>query len=751
MKLKKINHIQRFGIYQNFSWEAGTPEFSLFNVFYGWNYSGKTTLSRVFRCFEIGKIHTDYNTCNFEFEDTDGNKCLPSLFPSTLPIRVFNADFINENLKWNQDLEPILLLGQQNITLQAELETHKNSLATLNQEIQTLNQQKSEKINSLSTALTNRARELKFEYSIPVFDKRHFEPLVEAAYRQTDRTSLLSQEIAKLTSTCLSTDKKNPIDVITIEHLDISALLAEVNELIQQTVKSNVIERLKNDIALNAWVKDGHALHTGKDVCEFCGGTLPHDLLESLSNHFSEDYDNLIDNLTNKTQQFEHKKITTLLPDSANFYSELQQSYVEKKRLVEEAVRTINLSISELISTLEVKKLKAFEAMSEVDLRNNPHDITKLLQEINSIISTHNLKTSEFDQQKEAAYNKLIANFALEFVIAQNYGQTLTDIETLNQTIASKRGGIPQITTAISTIEQQLSETVKGADTTNSYLKRYFGKDDIQISVTSDNKFQLLRNSIVAKNLSEGEKTAIAFAYFMTRLHDKNTNFSDTLVYIDDPISSLDSNHLFNTYSFIKDHFYEYDAVTKQHKCKCAQFFISTHNYEFFNLIKDWFSKMKKIDTSYYLVSRVTNSTSDFAVLRPLNNHLFKFKSEYSYLFSVINGFKQNPVADFDQLYNLPNILRRFIESFTAFKYLSTRNIEENIEQLITNPVDCERVRKFVHYHTHSLSTTKLEQFSDLTECISVIEIVTNSLNNIDPIHYAALLAENVPPVIAGP
>jgi hypothetical protein len=93
-------------------------------------------------------------------------------------------------------------------------------------------------------------------------------------------------------------------------------------------------------------------------------------------------------------------------------------------------------------------------------------------------------------------------------------------------------------------------------------------------------------------------------------------------------------------------------------------------------------------------------------------------------------------------LYNLPNVIRRFIEIFTAFKYLSTRNIEENMDRVIPDKVKCERVRKFVHYHSHSLNTDKLLQFSDLTECNGVIDILLESIKTIDAEHYSSLLAE---------
>ncbi|HEX7414380.1 MAG TPA: hypothetical protein VF411_10095, partial [Bacteroidia bacterium] len=95
--------------------------------------------------------------------------------------------------------------------------------------------------------------------------------------------------------------------------------------------------------------------------------------------------------------------------------------------------------------------------------------------------------------------------------------------------------------------------------------------------------------------------------------------------------------------------------------------------------------------------------------------------------------------------YNLPNITRRFIETFPAFKYLSTINIEQNLDRLIADPVKRELLRKFVHYNSHSLNTTKLIQFTDPTECIKVIDILLDSVKHVDEEHYNSLIAEVAP------
>ncbi len=49
--IQQIDHLRDFGIYRNFQW-GGLSVFAKRNLIYGWNYSGKTTLSRLFQVLE---------------------------------------------------------------------------------------------------------------------------------------------------------------------------------------------------------------------------------------------------------------------------------------------------------------------------------------------------------------------------------------------------------------------------------------------------------------------------------------------------------------------------------------------------------------------------------------------------------------------------------------------------------------------------------------------------------------------------
>ncbi len=51
--------IKKFGLYKDFTWDA-LLNLGRVNIIYGRNYSGKTTLSRIFDSVGQGELHKDY-------------------------------------------------------------------------------------------------------------------------------------------------------------------------------------------------------------------------------------------------------------------------------------------------------------------------------------------------------------------------------------------------------------------------------------------------------------------------------------------------------------------------------------------------------------------------------------------------------------------------------------------------------------------------------------------------------------------
>ena len=280
----------------------------------------------------------------------------------------------------------------------------------------------------------------------------------------------------------------------------------------------------------------------------------------------------------------------------------------------------------------------------------------------------------------------------------------------------------------IGKIEAQLSDIARAADKINQYLRSMFGKERIKIEVDGKSKFKILRDGSDAKNLSSGEKTAIAFSYFLTRLEDKDTDIPKVIVFVDDPISSLDSNHLYNTF-----------AVIQTKLSDCHQLFVSTHSLEFFNLVKEWLKKVKghKDKCRFYLNERIIKNGDEVSDIRELPTTLLKYKSEYHFLFVKINSFADNPSTDYENIYQLPNIIRRFLEAFIGFKYSAGLN---ELQRIIDNESDRIKVNRFVNEFSHQGDLNRSLRFCDSNECRTIVDIVLKAVESKDSEHYRTLM-----------
>lgn len=233
------------------------------------------------------------------------------------------------------------------------------------------------------------------------------------------------------------------------------------------------------------------------------------------------------------------------------------------------------------------------------------------------------------------------------------------------------------------------------------------------------------RNEDLAKHLSEGEKSIIAFSYFMTELKNLKSDdvISNYIIIIDDPISSLDSNHITQVSLLISQFFLNNEVGHLNKKITTKNFlqlFLLTHNFEFFGFLKDALRKRvtKEIHFRYFLLKRNGKFSS---TLLPLPKSLTLYKSEYVYLFSEIVNFK-NSNFDEDRAYIMPNIIRRFLEIYTLIKLPgNTGSIDERINLLIGDINELKLLHTFSHF-------TSLERITKHNELILKLPDAINEL-----------------------
>jgi len=743
--IRRIQHIKAFGVFSNFQWPVGLPDFKQFNLFYGWNYSGKTTLARAFRCFEQKLPHVDFAAAQVQLKTDDGTVHNLSAPQSAPVFRVFNSDFVRENLSFaDGSAEPILVLGAEDIAKEETLKAKKLERDTLNLSMESNMQKKSGKADEIEKALTRYARDfIKTPLAEVNYNKSRFEPHVLKCKANPDEHLLDDGAVSECLSVYGSKDKKPALVLKTISLTPFADLKEKTTLLLARTVTaSESIQRLKDNPVVESWVSEGRPLHDGKASCQFCGQALPSDLLTHLAGHFSADYENVMAELGRLVKAIDAAREEEIPLDHNNdFYPELTDCFAAEKSSLGKALKVRVSALQTLADAVAAKQTKAFTSM-ESPVMNDPADqIAAAVEAINRIISEHNDRTADFDNKRQDAFGKLEKHYAALFVREEKYNESLQQIADLEKTIGEQSTKIGELNSEIRKLEEELSEAAKGAERINKLLAAYFGKNDLRVVVSAEKRFQIVRGSVVAKNLSEGEKTALAFAYFITRVQDGRHPLADTRIVIDDPISSLDANHLFNTYALIKTQL-----------AGCRQLFLSTHSFEFFNLIREWAGddeKHSKKDQrnpqahwqkwGVFLVKRTDDGDS---VLEEIPRELLRFKSEYHYLFSTLFHFYKAGAGDFDCLLSLPNVVRRFMEAFGGIMIPLNKGLQGKMERIFPNEVVRERVWKFINHYSHNTTITRSLTIPDTSECKAVVQACLKAVQDWDADYFRDLEAE---------
>ncbi|NCA22575.1 MAG: hypothetical protein EBS86_15745, partial [Crocinitomicaceae bacterium] len=221
---------------------------------------------------------------------------------------------------------------------------------------------------------------------------------------------------------------------------------------------------------------------------------------------------------------------------------------------------------------------------------------------------------------------------------------------------------------------EELSKLNAESKFVNIYLK-HFGiyhfiidrdksksKDNITITFTETGR----KKSKFGFSLSEGEKTALAFAYFISKLRvekieGSKEEFENTVVVIDDPISSLDDNRVFQTANLIDSFlFFNKDNPAKQPK----QVFILSHNLVFIKYMYNALRTNPEINDNIneYYISTISPFIKD------LPSSLKNFTNTYIHKLKTIIDFKEKQIG-YDSVKNyLPNYMRIVLETFLGFK-----------------------------------------------------------------------------------
>lgn len=742
--LKAFERIRNFGVFDDYSRPPDVEDFSELNLIYGWNYAGKTTLSRVLRSIETKAVHQDYSNARFEIS-TDRNSTITesSLTAASEKIRVFNSDFVKDNLSWDGEaFEPILLLGQQSIEAQKEITKNDALLERLRDGYR----RKADAIKGRDSALrdkkTDRARAIKHALQlVEAFTATHLNQ--ELAKVEVNPTAYLvaDEELPRIQQAATADEKgKLPKIQKLVLNPDMSSPTEGIPELLaRKPAMSNTIEYLAEHSEVANWIRTGLPLHDGKDKCEFCGNPLDPDRLASLRAHFSKDVELLESALKQKKAEVERLKLVATDFHASDFYAQLRKRLGETQSDLKKSLNSYNDFLNAVAAAIDEKLLSLFK---QVECPRYDETlvvaVTQAVKKVNGLIEDNNEITDTFGQEKKNALAKLKCHFAAEFYISEKVARNtvLTSLLERHKEWYATAG--KRISDRNKELQAEISQAQKGREELNAFIGKFLVGSNVSVSVTETDgveRFQLLRDSIPAKNLSEGERTAIAFAFFLIKLKEA-ADLSELIVYIDDPVSSLDSNHIFQINAATKTFFFWRDPAEDKTKLTINQLFISTHNFEFFGLTKE-LPIQKKARRKFYFVKRLDAGRSTLMAMPP---SIIRHSSEYQYLWHVIHDFHTSTdKTNLEQLLSLPNAVRRFVELYTYSKCPSNESVDRRAD-IVFGAETSKRVLKLLHHFSHANNLIGIGQNDDLLCDIENVVDELVALIQADQQHYDALM-----------
>ena len=707
---KKIAHIVKFGSFRDFDWDAsvldkdGKPaEFKKVNILYGRNYSGKTTLSRIFRALEKGKLPANYKKIDFTLEDAKRKKITAkSLGGYSDSIRVFNIDFVKDNLqvdpgKENDTLKSFsIALGEDTATAENQLAEAENKLGAVEdgkgllwsveiaKEAQSQaynNRQNAEK--NLKARKTGVARDIRHnaaKYGKPDYQAapgldKDINAVTSASYSPLD--SAKKTEYEKL----IVETQKSSIELPEKFDMNFDKLAQATKNLVEQKVLTQVsIQELVDVPALAKWVEDGMSLHAERKTCGFCHNPLTETIWDNLKNHFNQESEDLkgdIESLLAKLDgevagvtEYSNKSEFA----SGNYYSRFHAQLDDARNNYENEAAKYSLAIGKLKEQLEDKAGTVSRVMKFQKPNFDASQLLEVVEHLRQMTINLNNYSAKLADDQQIARKFLRLDYVAAQIKTGEYQANVKAFDEASRAYSSAVNDCAEKQTLVEKTQQKilelktiLSNESAAARKVNDFLSRYFANNSLVLesdeNLDIQHRFVVKRGGEIAHNLSEGERNIIAFCYFVARLHDGNPKKPYSIIWIDDPVSSLDSNHIFLAFGLIRTEILDFK--------KREQVFLSTHNLDFLKCFTSIRNQREIRDIiEFFFVER----PRAISTVTKMPEHL-KNATEFNYLFKQIHTCAFGKMADGDAYQTLQafgNSTRQFLEIFLYYRYPNT-------------------------------------------------------------------------------
>ncbi|MCA8938055.1 MAG: AAA family ATPase, partial [Planctomycetes bacterium] len=475
---------------------------------------------------------------------------------------------------------------------------------------------------------------------------------------------------------------------------------ADVVKLLKEAPQQNAIKRLTEASELSDWVHAGLRFHEHTTTCAFCGGDATQEL-EAYARHFSDEYRRQHAAIQAAIERLEQPRTLSNFPHEKDWMPGVRAKAREALRRLEAWGAREKEVRSTWARMLREKLANMDAALSLEAVEDQASELEAIVSELQYAKGEHDLACNELATTRRNAAERVKAHFAARYLLdpeAAEVRESLSQVSAILDRV--QRIGL-KIKAQMEAAHAELQRSSVAASQINNLIKRLLGPR-IVVEQAQDKRIRFIREGQPATNMSDGERTAISLAYFLTSLGQNGQQLEDLIVFIDDPISSLDANHIYDVAHLL---------ITSLKPCR--QLFVSTHSSEFFNTIKqDWAERSGKFRKEHaaFLIHRESEGISQ---LLELPAHLAKFRSDYHHVFYCLRKLQVSTSQDVDAYLSCPNLLRRFLEMYLGFRRPTPKPYVTKLDILFDDEVERGAVARYVDEGSHSASTLRLLEFSD--------------------------------------
>jgi wobble nucleotide-excising tRNase len=736
--IDRIHQLRGCGVFRDFSWPADLTDFGRYNLVYGWNGTGKTTLSRLFRSLELRRPPT----VGEAVLRIGGTEIAGDEFPSsTFPIRVFNRDFIHESVFpiGGGDVPPIYVIGQESVEKAKEADRLKAERTGKQQELDAAQRARGQANRDFDKHCIDRAKVIKDTLqktgcAYNNYNKTDYQGRAQQMAADGDAAShrLSDEQRERLLAQHQATPKPKVSDV-TYQVPTLQVLADQVAELLRTTVVSSAIQALKDDSALAEWVRHGLGLHKDRrtDKCLFCEQPLPAGRLGELEAHFNAEYERFLRRIGEQIRALEAadaQAAQVRVLNRAELYDDLGGAFDSAGEAFRQVIDAERKYLAVLVENLKRKRSEPFAALSLSEAV--PTVDAAAIGRLNEVVRRHNQACDDFARLVNEARDRLALDMIAESL--DEFVRLRDAVQAATTAIGPIEAEIKRLTAEIERLEREIREHRRPAEELNEDLKRYLGHGELQLSI-KDHGYSITRNGVPADMLSEGEMSAISLLYFLKSLEDRAFDKPNGTVVLDDPVSSLDGNALFLAFSLIRER-------TKD----AGQLILLTHDFALFRQARNWLHYVNRRSpkpSRFYMLECRSQGGQRSGALRWIDPLLERYESEYHFLFAcVYRTWSAPPAASMADYYHVPNVARRLLEGFLAFKVPQASGELHNSLQLVTfDEGKKARILRFLHAQSHGADLAPGHDPTVLGECRAVLEDLLGLMRSLDDGHVSAM------------